>query len=373
MGTILKNGINYSGTSGGSGVSSYTELTEKPKIEGVVLSGNKTASDLGLAKASDVPSTDTCYATSDTAETTIADGDYFPFQDVSANGKRKTLWSNIKSVLKTYFDTLYQKTLTAGTNITISSNTISAMATIDGFFDKADLYSTTEKVVGCWIDGRPLYQRTYTFTTPTVTTAGTEAAITITSLGSTIAVKDISAWFTKESTAQCRSAIQVDSSGNEIEVYISTAGDFNCRNKSSTYSNRPAWVTIKYTKTTDSANSYNYASVNDYSTSEKIVGTWINGENLYQRTFTGTTSSSGVLTQVASFSSSWYIRSFEGSLVQGSGIYVPISYTNGVDPNNLTTLGKDSVFPYTENGKLYMLVGEYNQGKSYCLTIKYTK
>lgn len=47
------------------------------------------------------------YLTDDTAETTIDNADYFPFYDSSATNKRKTLWSNIKSVLKTYFDTLY--------------------------------------------------------------------------------------------------------------------------------------------------------------------------------------------------------------------------------------------------------------------------
>lgn len=51
------------------------------------------------------------YSPNDTAETDIADGDYFPFYDVSANSgngaKRKSLWSNIKTKLKTYFDDLY--------------------------------------------------------------------------------------------------------------------------------------------------------------------------------------------------------------------------------------------------------------------------
>ncbi len=47
------------------------------------------------------------YVVGDTAETDIADGDYFPFYDTSASGKRKTLWSNIKAKLKTYFDTIY--------------------------------------------------------------------------------------------------------------------------------------------------------------------------------------------------------------------------------------------------------------------------
>ena len=47
------------------------------------------------------------YHSSDTAETSIADNDYIPFYDTSASSKRKSLWSNIKSVLKTYFDGIY--------------------------------------------------------------------------------------------------------------------------------------------------------------------------------------------------------------------------------------------------------------------------
>ena len=49
-----------------------------------------------------------------TAETEIADDDTLPFYDTSAKGQRKTLWSNIKAVLKTYFDTVYMK-LSGGT------------------------------------------------------------------------------------------------------------------------------------------------------------------------------------------------------------------------------------------------------------------
>ena len=74
------------------------------------------------------PDTTTVYAVADTAETALADADYVPFYDTSATAKRKTLWSNIKSVLKTFFDTVYSPkatiktaTLTAGqTSVTFT-------------------------------------------------------------------------------------------------------------------------------------------------------------------------------------------------------------------------------------------------------------
>lgn len=42
-------------TGGGGGTTNYNDLINKPQIEGATLSGNKTAAELGLARASDVP------------------------------------------------------------------------------------------------------------------------------------------------------------------------------------------------------------------------------------------------------------------------------------------------------------------------------
>lgn len=44
---------------GGGGTTNYNSLSNKPQINGVTLSGNKTAADLGLANASDIPTVPT--------------------------------------------------------------------------------------------------------------------------------------------------------------------------------------------------------------------------------------------------------------------------------------------------------------------------
>lgn len=83
------------------------DLTEDDVTENDVLVGKK------FHKANGVQSTGTLdpYVPSDATETDIQDGDYFPFFDVSANNdagaKRKTLWSNIKAVLKSYFGSIF--------------------------------------------------------------------------------------------------------------------------------------------------------------------------------------------------------------------------------------------------------------------------
>lgn len=49
MGVIIKNGISYGGY-----ISDYDNLKNKPSINSVELSGNKTASQLGLVNESDI-------------------------------------------------------------------------------------------------------------------------------------------------------------------------------------------------------------------------------------------------------------------------------------------------------------------------------
>lgn len=59
-----------------------------------------------------------------TAEATLADDDTFPFYDKSAAADRKTTWTNVKAKLKTYFDTLYNKTTVDSALSSTSTNPV---------------------------------------------------------------------------------------------------------------------------------------------------------------------------------------------------------------------------------------------------------
>lgn len=112
-----------------AGLDSNGNLTDSGVVTTDIIQKVATATGLlrddGTVDTSTYATTTNAYLVNDTAETTLDDTDYVPFYDTSATAKRKTLWSNIKSVLKTYFDTLYSNKIsnpTAGKFVTTNSN-----------------------------------------------------------------------------------------------------------------------------------------------------------------------------------------------------------------------------------------------------------
>lgn len=80
---------------------------------------------------------DKTYKNDDTAETAIADGDYFPYYDVSASAKRKTLWSNIISKLKNVFATTTTVAPIETTNVASRAYTTGQQFILNGILYKA--------------------------------------------------------------------------------------------------------------------------------------------------------------------------------------------------------------------------------------------
>ena len=138
----------------------------------------------------------------------------------------------------------------------------------------AQIYSLEEKQVGVWIDGRPLYQKTFE---RNVTLAGGSWASTGDSI---LNGKAIDA----EVTA-------IGQGSDTVPVWCEIGADghielLNIRNSGSVTITH---YTIRYYKTTDSAGSGGYQAYGFspiiYSEEEREVGVWVNNKPLYQKTY----------------------------------------------------------------------------------------
>ena len=134
-------------------------------------------------------------------------------------------------------------------------------------FSKGDMYSTDEKMIGQWIDGKPIYQKTITGLSLTMTwneQYHTRATIPQFPIDKSLISTIISA--SGITTSGC------------VPLAVHKNASIFLANDQFTINS----VTWCYTKTTDSAISI--GDDTDYSTEEKIIGTWIDGRPLYQKT-----------------------------------------------------------------------------------------
>lgn len=269
-----------------------------------------------------------------------------------------------------------------------------------GEIDKSDIYSTTEKVVGCWTDGRPVYQKTFNYTMPNVSTDGTRTVGSFVAIGASVGtVVDIQATLYSASASTYDVVNYVDKLTESTDTYRKYTRFFVVNNSASSnkntlcalcndisFSGATAYVTLQYTKTTDAANSYNYADENDYSTTEKIVGTWIDGSTLYQKTysFTCPTCETAGVDAATSSTSALLIgtnvtaRKIDGVILQSNGNVHPLPITNSetATVSGATKACITRVFTIKSGTSVYIGASSgrtaSNSGTIY-VTVQYTK
>lgn len=161
------------------------------------------------------------------------------------------------------------------------------------------IYSTEEKEVGVYSDGKPLYQKAIELTNLNViyTETDTYTNVDVSALSIDTMV-DMCGWierswgtgsrfynwgyYEKTSTYTIHSNIRWNKTGNAIQ-YTNTVPSGNTV--------PTALILIRYTKTTDTAGSGIYtpsgALAVHYSTNEQVIGTWIDGKPIYEITKTG--------------------------------------------------------------------------------------
>ena len=148
-----------------------------------------------------------------------------------------------------------------------------------------ECYSTEERQVGSWVDGKPLYQRSYAFS-ENIPSGQTVAIGTLSGYDNVISAKG---WLNESGVYyfinDMSARIKINSNG-QLQIYVTSPW------------NGSGYVTIQYTKTADTPGSGSWSPSGvpavHHSTTEQVIGTWINGKPLYRKTVvfnTGTVAS----------------------------------------------------------------------------------
>ena len=140
----------------------------------------------------------------------------------------------------------------------------------DGSQFQPVIYSEDEREIGVWTDGKPLYEKVFIASSP-ISISG-------------------SAWIATSfiiNSENIVSATLIDPNGNtsgelpvaNINGYINIYPSFSANVKT---------IILQYTKTTDTAGSGTWTPQGvpavHYSTDEQVVGTWVDGNTLYEKT-----------------------------------------------------------------------------------------
>ena len=144
-----------------------------------------------------------------------------------------------------------------------------------------ECYSTEEREVGCWIDGKPLYQKTYNISM----SARSENTVNV---DSNFANKTLIS-FKINPDGIANTKVGYNGSVSDT-LYVDNGNLYYYFSKSGQWwgAFNSADLTIWYTKTTDVAGSGDWTPSGiptvHYSTEEHVVGTWIDGSTLYEKT-----------------------------------------------------------------------------------------
>ena len=168
----LKGDGTWGTPSGGGGTSDYGDLTNKPQINGHTLTGNQSSSDLGIkenvqadwnANSGDSqilnkPTIPAAQIQSDWEQLDNTKADFIKNKPTIPTAQVNADWNSHSGVS----EILNKPTLgTASSKDTMAAVDMSEIVNpLPGIMSRRMKYSENEQVIGEWIDGKPLYQKT---------------------------------------------------------------------------------------------------------------------------------------------------------------------------------------------------------------------
>lgn len=279
-------------------------------------------------------------------------------EDNSTN--QKTVVNVVRSMTKAEFDELTEAEKTGLINITDITG-----GNDDRF--QPVIYSTEEREIGVYTDGKPLYQKTIIL--PSAITIPAETWTTV----ATVTDLDI------DSLTYCFGNASLMTQIVSVNAMVKTEGNNKVLQVFFAFVWSIRTVTLQYTKTTDAAGSGQWTPqgipAHHYSEDEQVVGTWIDGNTLYEKTisFTTTNNSNYIQQPVgllkAEIDKVWVVDGFTYKNNVYSSV-MPYAYTNNTvaDDQFEGLIDKSSTnvtFDYRVGKDLY-------EAPAY-VTIRYTK
>ena len=220
------------------------------------------------------------------------------------------------------------------------------------------IYSLEEREIGVWADGKPLYERTFDLGSDTDISYNSWTETTIS--WQTISVERLvgAKGFTSSGGTFAGTLLASKKSNGKVEIQT-PRNNFNSGVR---------YLTLQYTKSTDVAGSGSWTPqgvpTHHYSTDEQVVGTWIDGSTLYEKTiFEQPTYSS----HTASISiGNVNVHNIKGGVETSAGAdNIAFGYTN-VNP-------EEYVRAY-QSGTNLSIYNSFDSSRPYvCATIQYTK
>ena len=141
------------------------------------------------------------------------------------------------------------------------------------------IYSTDEREIGVWTDGKPLYQKTIYCGA----TGGYETTVSVNHN-----ISNIDKFIFIFGCFDDGEPVPTVNGGSDYIRLSADSTKIYIKYKDSWDTHTNLSVTVQYTKTTDTAGSgiwaTNGAPAKHYSTTEQVIGTWIDGSTIYEKT-----------------------------------------------------------------------------------------
>lgn len=240
------------------------------------------------------------------------------------------------------------------------------------------VYSTAETKIGVWTDGKPLYRKVVNITIVENQAQYLFSAIGLTDSYENIFAKSAHIKRSMEIWTNIPTILEFDTKTRcGIQIVNTSAEKYvNLQNNITAYNGQTLVIEFNYTKTTDTASTSKvpFEPLVEYSTDEKMIGYWIDGKKLYQKTIScgalPNTTKKIVATEIANVAK---VVSIDGcATIAGSSDYaIRLPYVTYATQSGIRAAGVD--YRKIDGGLEISANWDASGWTETYVTIKYTK